>query len=145
MAGRTSSYSYINVTATIDRRTIQGLWDGDDAVEVSYSEDRGTGITGADGNSLFSISANQSASVTIRLQQTSPTHRLLQQKLKQQQSRGAAYGGFSFSVKDRVSGEGGSCDKVFIQTAPGKSYGVNAAVREWVLWCGTYVEEIPNG
>ena len=145
MAGRTSAYSYINVTATIDRRTIQGLWEGDDAVEVSFNEDRGTGITGADGDSLFSISANKSAAVTLRLQQASPTHRLLMQKLKQQQARGAAFGGFSFSVKDRVSGEGGSCDKVFIQTAPGKSYGVAAAPREWVLWCGAYIEEIPNG
>lgn len=144
MAGRTSAYSYINVTATIDRRIIQGLWEGDDAVEVAYGEDRGTGVTGADGSSLFSISANKSATVTLRVQHTSPTHRLLQQKLKQQQARGAAFGGFSFSVKDRVSGEGGSCDKVYIQTAPGKSYGVNAQAREWVLWCGEYVEEIPN-
>lgn len=142
---RTSAYSYINVTATIDRRIIQGLWEGDDAVEVAYNEDRGVGITGADGSSLFSISADNSASITIRLQHTSPTHRVLMQKLKQQKSRGAQFGGFSFSVKDRVSGEGGSCDKAFIQTAPGKSYGKNAVNREWVIWCGDYVEEIPNG
>lgn len=141
---RTSAYSYINVTATIDRREIKGLWEGDDAVEVAYANDRGTGLTGADGASIFSVSADKSAEVTLRLQHTSPTHRLLMQKLKQQQARGANFTGFSFSVKDRVSGEGGSCDKAYIQTAPGKSYGVNAVVREWVIWCGDYNEEIPS-
>lgn len=141
---RVSAYSMVNVVATIDRRAVQGFWDGDDAVTVDRNADRGTGLVGADGDSIFSITADKSAAITLRLQHTSPTHRLLHQKLKQQQARGALYGGFSFSVKDLASGEGGSADKVYIQAAPSDGKGVNASAREWVLFAGEYVDEVPN-
>lgn len=141
---RQTAYSMINVVATVDRRPVIGLWDGDDAISVDRNADRGTGLIGADGAGIFSITADKSAAITLRLQHTSPTHRLLHQKLKQQQARGALFKGFSFSVKDLASGEGGASDRVFIQTAPSDGKGVNASVREWVLWAGEYVDEVPD-
>lgn len=141
---RQTAYSMVNVVATVDRRPVIGFWDGDDAVSVDRNADRGTGLVGADGSGIFSITADKSAAITLRLQHTSPTHRLLHQKLKQQQARGALFKGFSFSVKDLASGEGGSSDRVFIQAAPSDGKGVNATVREWVLWAGEYVDEVPD-
>lgn len=141
---RQTAYSMLNVVATIDRRNVIGFWDGDDAVTVDRNSDRGTGLVGADGASIFSITADRSASITLRLQHTSPTHRLLHQKLKQQQARGAMFRGFPFSVMDRASGEGGSCDRTYIQAAPTDGKGVNATVREWVLFAGEYVDEVPD-
>lgn len=141
----TSAYSMVNVTGTVDGQQIQGLWDGDDAIIVTQSSDKGTGLIGADGSGIFSISANKAASISIKLQHTSATHRLLMQKLKRQQALGGTAAAFPFSFIDNSSGEGGSADKCYIQTAPVDSKGVNATVREWVLWTSEWNPEIPNG
>ncbi len=141
----TSAYSYLNVSATVDGQVVQGLWEGDDAVIVTFASDVGTGLVGADGSNIFSHSANKSVTISIKLQHTSPTHRLLHQKLKRQQSAGAAASSFSFVIMDAVSGEGGTARDCFIQTVPADSKGVNAAVREWVLWAGEWTPEVPNG
>lgn len=142
---KTSAYSMINVSATLDRRDVKGLWDGDDAIVVTQGSDVSTGLVGADGSSIVSISADQSAQISIKLQHTSPTHRFLHQKLKQMRAKGANATLFSFSFKDKVSGEGGTADKCTIMTAPEDSKGKTAVVREWVLWTGDWNPEIPNG
>lgn len=140
-----TAYSYLNVAATLDGQLIHGLWEGDDAIVVSRLADVGTGLIGADGSGIFSGSANRGATITIRVQHTSPTHRLLMQKLKRQRSLGAAASSFPFTIFDSVSGEGGVADRCYVQTAPDDSKGVNATVREWVLWTAEFREEVPYG
>lgn len=140
----TSAYSMVNVTATVDGQQVQGLWDGDDAIIVTQSSDKGTGLIGADGSGIFSISANKAASISIKLQHTSPTHRLLSQKMKRQQALGGTAAAFPFALMDAASGEGGSADKCYIQAAPADSKGVNATVREWILWTSEWTPEVPN-
>lgn len=139
-----TAYSMVNVAATLDGQTVQGLWDGDDAIVVTRGADVGSGLVGADGSSIFSISANKSAQISVKLQHTSPTHRLLHQKLKRQQALGSVAAAFPFSFIDTGSNEGGSADRVFIMTAPVDSKGNNAVVREWVLWAGEWNAEIPD-
>lgn len=140
-----SAYSMSNVAATIDGREVIGFWDGDDAVTVAQGADKGTGVIGADGSGIFSISANKSATITFRLMHTSPTHRLLMQKLRRQQALGAGITAFPVTVIDTASNEGGAAQKCYIMTAPSDSKGTNATVREWVLWTVEWTPEIPNG
>ncbi|MCO6407363.1 phage structural protein [Hoeflea alexandrii] len=140
-----SAYSMVNVSATVDGQQVQGAWDGDDALIVTPGADKGTGLIGADGSGIFSISADKSASISIKLMHTSPTHRLLSQKMKRQQALGGAAASFPFNFIDTVSGEGGTADKCYIMTAPADSKGKNATVREWVLWAVEWNPEIPNG
>ena len=134
----TTSYSYKNVVAMLDRQPIQGLFEGDDAIVISENADIGTMTIGADGSSIFSQAVNNGAMINIKLQHTSPTHKRLVQLLKRQQARGGLNTGMAFSVKDRASKEGGATDQAFIMTAPDQSFGTNATVREWVLVTGTY-------
>lgn len=140
-----TAYSFINVTAAVDGQQVQGAWDGDDALIVTRGADAGTGLIGADGSGIFSVLADRSATVSIKLQHTSPTHRLLMQKLKRQQALGGNASAFPFSFIDTVSNEGGSADRCYIQTAPADSKGKNAVVREWVLWTADWNPEVPNG
>ena len=140
-----TAYSYLNVAATLDGQIVQGLWDGDDAIVITQASDVGTGLVGADGAGIFSISASKAATISIKLQHTSPTHRLLMQKLKRQQALGANASSFPFVVMDSVSGEGGTASACYVQTAPADSKGVNAGVREGVLWTADYTAEVPNG
>lgn len=141
----TSAYSFINVAATLDGQKVIAPWDGDDALIVTRAADRGTGLVGADGSGLFSVSANKAATISIKLQHTSPTHRLLMQKEKRQQALGGTGTAFPFSFIETTSGEGGSADKCFIQSAPADGKGVNATVREWILWTSEWDANIPNG
>jgi len=140
----TSAYSYTNTANTLDGQLIQGLWDGDDAISIAPGADKGTGLIGADGSGIFSVSANKSATITIRLQHTSPTHRLLQQKLKRQQALASPATAFPVTAYDTSSGEGGTADRCFIQSAPTDTKGASATVREWTLWTPEWNAEIPN-
>lgn len=140
----TTAYSMINVVATVDGQRVIGLWDGDDAIAVSNGTDIGTGLIGADGSGIFSQSADRSATISLKLQHTSPTHRLLSQKLKRQRALGVVSTAFPFSVVDAASNEGGVADKCFIQQAPADNKGTNANVREWLLWTAQWNPEIPN-
>jgi hypothetical protein len=142
--GISTAYSFLNVSATIDRRDVIGGWDGDDAIVVTPGADAGTGLIGANGDGIFSISADQSASISVKLMHTSPTHELLHKKWKQQRARGANASAFSFVIKDKVSGEGYTADKCYIMSAPETSHGKNATVREWILWTASAVPEVPN-
>lgn len=139
-----TAYSFLNVSATVDGQIVQGLWEGDDAIIVTMSSDAGTGLVGADGSGIFSVSASRAATISIKVQHTSPTHRLLTEKFKRQQALGGRSSAFTFSFIDSVSGEGGTADRCYVVTAPADSKGVNATVREWVLWTSEYVQEVPN-
>jgi hypothetical protein len=139
-----TSYAAKNVTSTVDGQKVLGLWDGDDAITVEPLADIGEMLVGADGTGLFSQSSNEGATITLRLQHTSPTHRLLSQRLARQRAPGIRVTGFPFTVVDVDSGEGGSASEVFIQTAPTDQKGTVAVVREWVLVTANYRPEIPN-
>lgn len=141
---KSSAYSAKNVAVTIDGQNVIGLWDGDDAVTIEPLTEVGSMMVGADGSSIFSQSANEGATITVRLQHTSPTHRLLHQKWARQRARGVRVVGFPVNIIDVDSGEGGSSDQVFIQAGPTDSKGVAATVREWVLVTGQYRPEVPK-
>lgn len=141
---KSSAYSMKNVAVTLDGQNVLGLWDGDDAVQIAPITDIGTMMIGADGSSIFSQSANEGATITLRLQHTSPAHRQLHQKWARQRARGVRVTGFPVSIIDVDSGEGGSTDQAFIQTAPTDAKGVAAATREWVLVTGQWKPEIPR-
>lgn len=140
---KSSTFSAKNVTAMVDGQRVRGLWDGDDAIQVEPNA-VGTMLVGADGSSIFSQSANDGAQITLRLQHTSPTHRLLHQKWARQRTAGIRVRGFSFSVLDVDSGEGGAADDVYIMTGPTDQKGNAAAARVWVLVTGLFVPAIPS-
>lgn len=141
---KSSGYTMKNVAVTLDGQQVLGLWDGDDPVAVAPLVDVGTMMIGADGSSIFSQHANEGATITLRLQHTSPTHKLLMERLARQRTRGMPLKGFPFGFIDVDSNEGGNTDQAFIQTAPHDQKGVNAAAREWVLVTGNWRPEIPS-
>jgi len=137
-----NAYSMLNVAATLDGVSVRGFMDGDNVVEVAPGADAGSMMIGAAGDGLFSGSADRSATITLRLQHTSPTHRQLIQKWKAQ--RAGRFVGFPFDVIDTGSGCGDSADRCFIQRAPTESKGANATVREWVLVTADCVPMVPD-
>lgn len=139
---QTTAYSMLNVTATLDGRQVLGLFDGDNALQVTQGADVGSMLVGADGSSLFSQTADRSAQITLRLQHTSPTHRQLVEKWKSQ--RAGRVIGFPFAFIDGMSSEGGSADKCFVMRAADDTKGNNATVREWVIVTGDWTPNVPD-
>lgn len=139
---RITSYSAINVAATLDGQPVLGLFDGDNAIQVDQNADAGEGLVGVQGDAIFSQTADRSAMVTLRLQHTSPTHRQLIEKWKAQ--RAGRVIGFPFAVIETGSNEGGNGDKCFIKSAPSDTKGANATVREWSIWIGDWTPTVPD-
>lgn len=141
MTTQVTAYSMLNVAATLDGRIVIGFFDGD-AVVVEQVDDTGTGLVGADGSGIFSQSASRAATITLRLQHTSPAHKQLLEKWAVQRSGRII--GFPFDVVDGLSNEGGSTPKAFIQSAAGDTKAEEASVREWVLWTSDWTPLIPE-
>lgn len=142
MSSKTSAYSAKNLVITLDGLKVRGLFDGDNAVQVDQGADVGSGLVGVLGDSIFSQSSDDSATVTLRLMHTSATHRQLVQKWEAQ--RAGRLVGFPLDHVDTGSNEGGTADQCFILRAPPVSQGDKATSRDWVLWTGDYKPNTPN-
>lgn len=136
------AYSQKNVIVTIDGQRVQGFWDGDDAFSAEPVGDVGTLLTGADGVGLFSQRAGRPHTLTLRVQHTSATHKLLQQKWRRQQS--GSVRSFPVTSMDVGSGEGGVAAECYIQSAPSDQKGVAATARVWVLVTPDWEPSVPN-
>lgn len=135
-------YSYKNVVVTIDGRRVIGVWEGDDAVVVERPTDLGTALTGADGASVVSISADQTATVTLKLQANSAMNSYLEQRVKAMRMGSTRL--LAIGIVDTGTGEGGGCSSAVITKEPSKSYGAMATEREWVLFCNCWQEHDVN-
>lgn len=131
-------YSATNVVLTIDGRQVIGLWEGDDAIVVERPTDLGSALTGADGASVVSITADQSASLTLKLQPNSAMNQYLQQKVKRM--RMGSQDLIVVSLRDTSTGEGGGCSSAVVIREPSKSWGAAATEREWQLFCNCWQE-----
>lgn len=139
---KSSSYTAINLAASLGGVPVSGLFDGDNAIQVDQSVDAGVGLVGVQGDSIFSQTADRSAAVTLRLMHTSSTHRQLLQKWHAQQA--GILIPFTFDHMDTASKEGGAGDEFYVQRAPVDAKGMNAVVREWVIWTGDYKSNITD-
>lgn len=139
---KVTSYSALNIAATLDGLPVQGLSDGDNAIQIDQNAALGTGLVGIQGDGIFSGTADKSATIILRLQHASPTHRQLLQKMRAQQAGRLV--GFPFDLIDTGSNEGGNGDGCFIAVAPSTTKGDAATVREWTIWCGDWTTSITN-
>lgn len=131
-------YSFKNVTLTIDNRKVIGFWEGDDAITVERDTDLGTPKVGADGASVVSVTADQSAKLTIKLMPNSAMNQYLEQRVKIMRAGGQAV--LAIALRDTSNGEGGGCTAAVIIKEPSKSYGAEADGREWVFFCSCWHE-----
>jgi len=131
-------YSFDNVVVTIDGREVIGLWEGDDVVALERPTDLGSALTGADGASVVSITADQSATLTIKLQPNSAMNAYFEQCVKRMRMGSQRL--IAVAVRDTSTGEGGGCSAAVIIKEPSKSWGATATEREWQLFCNCWQE-----
>ena len=143
MANTHDTYNAADVMLLMDGVIVEGLADGDNAVDYAEGREAGSGLVGMSGSSIFSVSNDRSAQITLRLLHTSRAHRRLEEKLARQKA-GGRYRPFPISCRDVGSGEGFAAEQCYIMTAPNITKGATAQPREWVLWTGEARRLIPD-
>jgi hypothetical protein len=133
-----NNYSFGGVALIIDGREATGVWDGDDVVTIEPFEDTATVMVGADGASILSFVPGERVRLTVKLQEYSNAHHLLQNKLNR--IKNGLVAPFAISVRDTTSGEGGNSAHAQIIRSPTQAYGKNATSRDWVMFgqCWTW-------
>ena len=124
-------YSFQDVIVAIDNRPVENFWEGDDAVTIEDMNDFSEAMEGVDGAVIHSMGAGDAKTITLRLMHTSPTHKLLQNRIKMMREGFTVP--FSITIRDMRSGEGGGSATALILTRPGKNFGRTANEREWTI------------
>lgn len=128
-------YSFKNVAFTIDGSLATNFDEGDDCIAIAPTSDLGTPKVGADGGSILSVTADQSATVTIRLLQNSPMNQFLQNKVRRMRSGALTGVTFAIGFTDLSNGETGGCTQATIMREPTTTRGVNVNNMEWGIFC----------
>lgn len=115
------------------------LGDGSGAAEegISFepSEDRNQMTIGADGSSMHSLRADQSARVTVRLLKTSPQNAVLQAMANFQWASATNHGQNTLSLATQA-GDAIVCQQVAFARQTPLSYGKDAGMNEWLFDAG---------
>ena len=135
--GDVKTFSFDKVTMNVNGGSLSGFWEGDDAVTIEDGADVATPSVGAGGAVVLSISTDQTAIYTVKLQATGGGHAILNKLYRQAK----ATGGFLFpsAIRDRGTGEGYNANKCYIIGAPTRGFGQNASMREWKIFAGKSV------
>ncbi len=109
------AYSFSEVDLFLNGVEITGLGEGGDVMTAERRNDAMTDKIGAKGNMVINISADKSGTVTLKLQQTSPTISILQGHV--QAAQAGAFAPLTFMMRDSsrndiVTGTLGYCPKM---------------------------------
>jgi Bacteriophage KPP10, Structural protein ORF10 len=136
------AYSFASIVLSINGVPIDNFAEGDDDVKVEPLADAATTKVGADGHMVASISANRGCTVTIKLQQTSPGNKVMQDFYNQQVVQGALLQPLSLSVKDSMKQDAVTATGGVITKQSVWQRGANANDCEWTLQFERHVVDI---
>jgi hypothetical protein len=128
-------YGIKNVAFTIDGVSVKGFAEGDDVISIERTTELGKPIIGADGTSILSITADESATVTIKLLPNSPHHSWLQGRARRQRANPSSSLVFAIGFVDMSNGESGGCTQAMVSKEPSIQRGANASEVEWQIFC----------
>lgn len=128
----TNAYSGAQVFAAFGNNLLQEIGDGDDAIQVEFTDDTTTVRTGVGGSAVVSINQSTAATVRVRLLRTSKSNDFMQRALNLWRSTGTF---FPFILKDARGKEVHACAKAAVQKQPSSSHGKNAGDIEWTIVC----------
>ena len=133
MPGKSYVYSFSNLQMTINGLSVEGFWEGDDAITITPNSDNATPLVGVDGDATVSYSTDDAVRIVLRLKADSPMNSILERYYRR--ARAGNFGsGFPVSVRNTGNGEGGSAAECHIIRAPERQFGLNATQREWEIF-----------
>jgi hypothetical protein len=126
------TYASDEVRVIVGGVPMSGFADGT-FVTVSRDEQAFTKVTGADGTTSRSKSANKSGTITITLKQTSPSNDVLSGFMiaDEQSNEGVV----PVLIKDTSGRTIHSVSAAWVQQMPDNEFGKEISEREWVMDC----------
>lgn len=124
------NYNPKRYTASWNAIPLVGVADGD-FYTIEYREDRVTLVVGAQGDTTAVLSADQSATATVRLQHGAPANDLLSAALPDADNDRLPSG--PFILKDLNGTTVVHAEVAFISKTPGVVAGKDASPREWMF------------
>lgn len=109
----------------------QGAGIAAEGLTVTYTEEKDTMTTGADGNVQHSLRAGQSGRISIRVQRASPTNQALSNLYNFQRQFSANWGQNNISVGNAVSGDQQVGTAMAFVKLPDVQYATEAGMIEW--------------
>ena len=105
----------------------------EEGITIAPFEDKNTMTVGADGAVMHSLHAGRAATVTVRLQKTSPINAVLRNMFNAQQSSSALWGKNVITVTDVARGDTITVTGCAFKTLPENSWAKDGNVLEWVF------------
>jgi hypothetical protein len=133
MASEVRTYGSGQVLVLVGGVPLTGLGE-DTFVEIAPMTDRVTSAVGADGEIARSISSDRRHTVTITLQQTSPSNDILSGFAQVDELTGSAV--LPVLVQDLTGRTMFAASQGWISGMPTVSFGNEVGTREWVLTTG---------
>lgn len=124
------TYDAAQVILSVGGANISGYADGT-FISIEREEQSFTKVVGADGNTSRAKSNNRSGSLTITLQQTSPSNEVLSGFLAQDESSADAV--VPVLIKDNTGESRLFSATGWVQGLPTIEYAKEISTREWVL------------
>ena len=134
------SYSFGRVSVTVDGIPVVGFAEGDDVVQVTPAGDDGSLVIGADGQSVFLQTVNDSAEIVLKLLPTSSMNKILQARYTAQKA-GVLFP-LGITIVDPSANEVTICVSCNVIQSPVRGYGAGVGVREWKLVAESYTTEV---
>lgn len=131
MAGEIKPHSFTQHVLTVANRTIENFGEGDDVINTEYREDGVSDTVGADGKMQPSISANQSATITVKLLAGAPENEFFEGLYKQYIQ--GEITSIPISLFNAVTGRGEVATNGYIPKLANSAKGTKAQDREWMF------------
>jgi hypothetical protein len=133
------AYSYLNwvvlVSAppAIPPHQVGNFADGDDCLMITRRNDAVTDKVGADGKMSIAISADRSGEITLKLQQTSPSNKVLNAIADLQEAGPNTFAPILIQAQDIYRQDMGVGQFGYIKKRPEVTRGAGLNPQEWVI------------
>lgn len=127
------AYSFQDYSILVNGVELSGFADGDDAFMAERRTDSASDKVGADGKMMVSISADKSGEFTFKLQQTSPTNKMLMSLLALQEFSARTFVPVQVIARDTYRNDVASGTVGYIKRPAPQQRGMDGTNQEWVI------------
>ena len=140
------SYSFQDVYGSIDGPGGAFAFEGeaDEGIDIDYSENKNTMVSGASGDVMHSLHAANTGTVTVRTLKTSVLNGKMQRLYSFQTGSSANHGQNTILVQDPVRGDSYTCTIAAFQKFPNNKFAKDGNIMEWVFDVGKIVPVLAN-
>ena len=127
------AYSFQDYSVLVNGVELSGFADGDDAFMAERRVDSASDKVGADGKMMVSISADKSGEFTFKLQQTSPSNKMLMALLGLQEFSAKTFVPINVIARDTYRNDVASGTVGYIKRPAPQQRGMEGTNQEWTI------------